>query len=417
MLRPFGFNPDTFASLRLQASLQVAGRTARKHHLLPYEARGGLALLPEPDRRRRLFRHGGRSVLTRPTRGLEYLFGVVPSARGSLRSVLGRIAAREKRGDDAILSISSSSGVRAIPNLHVYHYANYEKAALGRLTMRYAARRGRTRQVAARRRLRRLSTPSCGRACAFRRRATRSRSSSRSTDSSARRTSSAATIRSSLFEQWLDNGDESILADIRAIQRRRLPLDVLSASLAASNAAPTSRRASGTAIPWYAPRPPPNRHRSCATDGERWSSVRDAISRRHGSAVRCAAAASALGDAERLRWFLANTVDYHWSEVEAGVVAFPLSQRKRRRADRVRPRIAWAACACATISHRAKTKRETSSTRSRFRRNSTSSARRVRSRSRYRKGRRRRSSASTTKQRRIELKARGKRTAIGRCAR
>ncbi|HTA39457.1 MAG TPA: hypothetical protein VK760_10285, partial [Candidatus Acidoferrales bacterium] len=47
--RPLGFNPDTFSGLRLQASLQVAGRTARKHHLLPYESRGGLALLPAPD--------------------------------------------------------------------------------------------------------------------------------------------------------------------------------------------------------------------------------------------------------------------------------------------------------------------------------------------------------------------------------
>ena len=72
--RPFGFNPDTFASLRLQASLQVAGRTARKHHLLPYEARGGLALLPEPNAGDVYFDMEGDPYFA-PDTGLEYLFG------------------------------------------------------------------------------------------------------------------------------------------------------------------------------------------------------------------------------------------------------------------------------------------------------------------------------------------------------
>jgi predicted RecB family nuclease len=307
--RPFGFNEDTFAGLRLQASLQVAGRTAREHHLLPYDARAGLALLPAPDEGDIYFDMEGDPYYA-PDTGLEYLFGAYLPNEDRYVPFWAASAALEKRAMTDFLDFVIERQTR-FPNLHVYHYANYEKAALGRLTMRYAARREEldvllragvfvdlftvVRQgirVSAESYSIKKLEPFYG----FKRKA----AVARGDDSIV------------AFEEFLDNGDETILADIQEYNDEdcRSTYDLhrwlmgLRADLSAK---------SGVEIPWYAPEPPAEPAPTLLERRRTMVEVRDAILDGMEPPFDGAAAA-ALADSDRLRWFLANAVDYHWNE-------------------------------------------------------------------------------------------------------
>jgi predicted RecB family nuclease len=307
--RPLGFNPDTFAGLRLQASLQVAGRTARKHHLLPYEARGGLALLPEPDAGDVYFDMEGDPYFA-PDTGLEYLFGAYLPNENRYVPFWAASAALEKRAMTDFLDFVIERRTR-FPSLHVYHYANYEKAALGRLTMRYAARREEYDELL--------------RAGVFVDLYTVVRQGIRVSAESYsikklepfygfKRKAAVARGDDSIvaFEQYLDNGDESILADIQEYNdedcRSTYDLHRWLMGLRADLAA-----ASGMAIPWYAPEPPADPVPELRERRRTMVEVRDAILDGLEPPFD-GTAASALTDPERMRWFLANTVDYHWNE-------------------------------------------------------------------------------------------------------
>jgi len=307
--RPRGFNPETFAGLRLQAGLQVEGRTARRHHVLPYEARGGLALLPKPDRGDIYFDMEGDPYYA-PDTGLEYLFGAYLPDEDRYVAFWAPSASREKQALTEFLDFVIER--RALfPDLHVYHYANYEKAALGRLTMRYATHRDELDELL--------------RAGVFVDLYTVVRQGIRVSAESYsikkleafygfKRMAAVARGDDSIvaFEEYLDNGDESILRDIqeyndedcrstwelhRWLMERR---DELAAQ-------------AGLEIPWYAPEAPAGpteetRERRRATVEVR-GAILDAM-----EAPFDGAAAAALPDPERLRWFLANAVDYHWNE-------------------------------------------------------------------------------------------------------
>jgi uncharacterized protein len=307
--RPLGLNPDTFGSLRLQASLQVAGRIARKHHLLPHEARKGLALLPAPDEGDVYFDMEGDPYYA-PETGLEYLFGAYLPKEDRYVPFWAASAALEKRAMTDFLDFVIERRTR-FPNLHVYHYANYEKAALGRLTMRYAARREELDELL--------------RAGVFVDLYTVVRQGIRvSAESYSIKklepfygfTRSAAVARGDdsivAFEQYLDDGDESILADIQEYNdedcRSTYALHKWLMTLRTDLAV-----ASGVEIPWYAPEPsaepaPELRDRRIAM-----VEVRDAILDGLEPPFDGGAAVE-LADPERLRWFLANAVDYHWNE-------------------------------------------------------------------------------------------------------
>ncbi len=307
--RPLGFNPDTFAGLRLQASLQVAGRTARKHHLLPYEARSGLALLPEPDAGDVYFDMEGDPYYA-PDTGLEYLFGAYLPSDDRYVPFWAASAALEKRAMTDFLDFVIERRSR-FPNLHVYHYANYEKAALGRLTMRYAARREEFDELL--------------RAGVFVDLFTVVRQGIRVSAESYsikklepfygfKRKAAVARGDDSIiaFEQYLDNGDESILADIQEYNdedcRSTYDLHRWLMELRAGLA-----EASGKEIPWYAPEPPADPVPELRERRRVMVEVRDAILDGLEPPFDGAAAA-ALTDPERLRWLLANTIDYHWNE-------------------------------------------------------------------------------------------------------
>ncbi len=74
--RPERMNPQTFATLRLQATMQVRGRTEGPvYELLEHRPFEGFGLMPEPDDGDVFFDMEG-DPLYEPGRGLEYLFGL-----------------------------------------------------------------------------------------------------------------------------------------------------------------------------------------------------------------------------------------------------------------------------------------------------------------------------------------------------
>ncbi|ULE31525.1 TM0106 family RecB-like putative nuclease [Mycobacterium sp. IDR2000157661] len=128
--------PRTVEALTSQARLQTAPRVDGKPPYVVADAQP-LMVLPEPDRGDLFFDFEGDPLWTDDGRdwGLEYLFGVLDTAdefhplwahnrteeRQALRDFLKMVRTRRKR----------------YPNMHVYHYAAYEKTALLRLAGRY----------------------------------------------------------------------------------------------------------------------------------------------------------------------------------------------------------------------------------------------------------------------------------------
>lgn len=140
MQRPFGMNPATFAKLRRQASLQLRGRREGPvYELLQHDAGAGFGMLPPPDRGDLFFDMEG-DPLYEPGRSLEYLFGVwAPAEHPPFRAFWGLDRAREKTAFEAFVDYVLDRR-KQFPAMHVYHYANYEKAALRRLAQEHATR-------------------------------------------------------------------------------------------------------------------------------------------------------------------------------------------------------------------------------------------------------------------------------------
>jgi predicted RecB family nuclease len=309
--RPYSFNPETFGNLRLQASLQVAGRTARKHHVLPYEARGGLALLPNPDRGDIYFDMEGDPYYA-PDTGLEYLFGAYLPDEDRYVAFWAKTAAQEKKAMTDFLDFVIERR-RQFPDLHVYHYANYEKAALGRLAMRYAARRDELDELL--------------RAGVFVDLYTVVRQGIRVSAESYsikkleafygfKRKAAVARGDDSIvaFEEYLDNGDESILADIQEYNDEDCRSTYFLHTWLLDRRDELIAQA-GVEIPWYAPEPPADLAENLHERRRETVAVRSAILQDLEPPFD-GAAAVALADAERLRWYLANAVDYHWNEAK-----------------------------------------------------------------------------------------------------
>ena len=144
---PLGWTPgrgsaDSYVRIREQARIVVEARTAGadKFELLPVEAGFGLARLPEPSAADVFLDLEGDPFVGE--HGLEYLFGYVfNGADGSLvyKSDWALTRADEKRAFESFIDFVMARWTR-FPDLHIYHYAPYEPAALKRLMGRYATR-------------------------------------------------------------------------------------------------------------------------------------------------------------------------------------------------------------------------------------------------------------------------------------
>ncbi|HJR94328.1 MAG TPA: TM0106 family RecB-like putative nuclease [Gaiellaceae bacterium] len=134
--------PETFERLQSQAALQLHfTRTGeRRVELLPDEEDRGLRLLPPPSEGDVWLDLEGHPFYE-PARGLEYLFGWCYREGGELRYevVWGLDRAGEKAAFERFVDWVETRR-RAYPDLHVYHYAGYERTALRRLMGEHATR-------------------------------------------------------------------------------------------------------------------------------------------------------------------------------------------------------------------------------------------------------------------------------------
>jgi len=133
---------DIFARLREQAELQYRHRLSGEHEyrLLPAVPGRGLALLPRPSEGDVFFDMEGDPFFE-AARGLEYLFGIVSLEDGEprFRAFWARDRIQEKRAFEELIDFLIG-WLGRYPDMHVYHYAHYEPAALRRLMGEHATR-------------------------------------------------------------------------------------------------------------------------------------------------------------------------------------------------------------------------------------------------------------------------------------
>ena len=135
-------SPASYQKAREQARLQVETRLSGKplYELLPVVPGTGLCILPEPSRGDIFFDLEGDPFVGE--HGLEYLFGYRWRDETGLPFYVGDWAtdrAAERACFEKFVDFVVARR-RVYPDLHVYHYAPYEPAALKRLMGRYASR-------------------------------------------------------------------------------------------------------------------------------------------------------------------------------------------------------------------------------------------------------------------------------------
>lgn len=140
--KPARGSAQAYERVREQARLQLAGRDAGTvlHKLLPVTAGFGLATLPEPSAGDIFLDLEGDPFAGEG--GLEYLFGYTyTDADGHPVSVADWALTREaeKQIFERFVDFVSER-LKVYPDLHIYHFAPYEPAALKRLMGRYATR-------------------------------------------------------------------------------------------------------------------------------------------------------------------------------------------------------------------------------------------------------------------------------------
>ncbi|OBI19894.1 TM0106 family RecB-like putative nuclease [Mycobacterium sp. E2497] len=130
--------PAAVRKLTAQAGLQVRQRETGTP-LYEIVDPQPLTLLPEPDPGDLFFDFEGDPLWTLDGKewGLEYLFGVLEAGpAGTFRPLWAHNRADERKALGDFLAMVAKRRKRR-PNMHVYHYAPYEKTALLRLAGRY----------------------------------------------------------------------------------------------------------------------------------------------------------------------------------------------------------------------------------------------------------------------------------------
>ncbi|MET4637334.1 TM0106 family RecB-like putative nuclease [Mycetocola sp. 2940] len=137
----FGIGATTFAGLKLQAALQLEAPPELSPSTPPpvrvFNA-GILAALPEPDPGDIFFDFEGDPLYTEGdgrSWGLDYLFGMVDTA-GAFTTFWAHSFAEERVALRQFLDYVAERR-RAFPNLHIYHYASYERTHLSSIAARH----------------------------------------------------------------------------------------------------------------------------------------------------------------------------------------------------------------------------------------------------------------------------------------
>jgi predicted RecB family nuclease len=128
--------PSALGKLTTQAKLQVQQRNTGVPQFQIVDPQP-LTLLPEPDPGDLFFDFEGDPLWTADGHdwGLEYLFGVLDAA-GKFQPLWAHNRVAERKALVDFLAMVAKRRKRR-PNMHIYHYAPYEKTALLRLAGRY----------------------------------------------------------------------------------------------------------------------------------------------------------------------------------------------------------------------------------------------------------------------------------------
>lgn len=133
-------NQETYRRLQAQANMQHRGRgqSMPVFELKALMAGRGFARLPQPSAGDVYFDMEGDPLYED---GLEYLFGVTYRDQGQLqfRAFWAHTRAEEKVAFEALMDWLSAR-IRRWPDMHVYHYASYERSALTRLMSLHGTR-------------------------------------------------------------------------------------------------------------------------------------------------------------------------------------------------------------------------------------------------------------------------------------
>ncbi|WFU79107.1 TM0106 family RecB-like putative nuclease [Bradyrhizobium sp. CIAT3101] len=144
---PTKWRPDrgaakSFEKVREQARIQVAERDAGKvlYETLPLVPGFGLSRLSTPSPGDILFDFEGDPLVDEG--GLEFLFGYVFADEGGADRYVGDWASNRQEEREAFERFVDFviEHLKKHPDLHIYHFAPYEPAALKRLMGRYATR-------------------------------------------------------------------------------------------------------------------------------------------------------------------------------------------------------------------------------------------------------------------------------------
>ncbi len=140
--KPERGSAPAYERVREQARIQVEGREAGRvlYELLPVVPGFGLSLLPEPSAGDVFFDLEGDPFVGEG--GLEYLFGYAyRGTDGELNYSGDWVFSRadEKKAFERFIDFVSA-WLQPYPDLHIYHFAPYEPAALKRLMGRHATR-------------------------------------------------------------------------------------------------------------------------------------------------------------------------------------------------------------------------------------------------------------------------------------
>lgn len=144
---PLPWRPDrgaaqSYVKVREQARIQVEGRAKGQllHEVLPLVAEFGLFRLPAPSGGDIFFDFEGDPFVDGG--GLEFLFGYIYAADDGGETYVGDwvTTRQEERSAFERFIDFVTARQKKYPDLHIYHYAPYEPAALKRLMGRYATR-------------------------------------------------------------------------------------------------------------------------------------------------------------------------------------------------------------------------------------------------------------------------------------
>ena len=151
---PAGISADTWAKNREQAELQLHARETGvdAYRLLQPQPESGFSLLPDASPGDLFFDFEGNPFWD-ATGSLEYLWGIL-DVDGNFEPLHAHDHATERIAFETFVDLVHER-LAEHPDLHVYHYAQYEITALKRLMGRYGTREQRARRPAPPRGLRR----------------------------------------------------------------------------------------------------------------------------------------------------------------------------------------------------------------------------------------------------------------------